>query len=62
MKSLLLVDDELGMSVEIQQKLERAKFHVELARDVESAQDLVGKIHFDLIMLDSTSRKKAKDA
>jgi DNA-binding response OmpR family regulator len=60
MKSLLLVDDELGMSVEIQQKLERAKFHVELARDVESAQDLVDKTHFDLIMLDLNLKEESK--
>lgn len=60
MKSLLLVDDELEMSVEIQRKLERAKFHVELARDVESAQDLVDKTHFDLIILDLNLKEESK--
>lgn len=60
MKSLLLVDDELEMSVEIQRKLERAKFHVELARDVESAQDLVENTHFDLIILDLNLKEESK--
>jgi DNA-binding response OmpR family regulator len=59
MKSLLLVDDELEMSVEIQRKLERAKFHVELAHDVESAQDLVDQTHFDLIMLDLNLKEES---
>ena len=52
MKSLLLVDDDWEMSIEIQRKLDRAKFHVELASDVKSAQTLVEKCHFDLIILD----------
>ena len=60
MKSLLLVDDELEMSVEIKRKLERAKFHVELARDVESAQDLVDKTHFDLIILDLNLKEESE--
>ena len=51
MKSLLLVEDQLTLAMQIQQGLEKARFRVELAGDFDSAQELVNKDHFDLIVL-----------
>jgi DNA-binding response OmpR family regulator len=52
MKSLLLVDDEPLISVELQKALQKAGFHVERAEDVETAKETVGKTHFDLMIVD----------
>jgi DNA-binding response OmpR family regulator len=52
MKSLLLVDDEPLISVELQNSLQKAGFHVERAEDVESAKAMVDKTHFDLMIID----------
>ncbi len=60
MKSVLIIDDELELSVEIQKKLQRAGFQVDLAQDVESAQDLVENTHFDLIILDLNLKEESK--
>jgi DNA-binding response OmpR family regulator len=52
MKSLLLVDDEPVLSVELQKALQKSRFHVELVEDVTSAQHLIEKAHFDLLIVD----------
>ncbi|WP_263357712.1 response regulator transcription factor [Acidicapsa ligni] len=52
MKSLLLVDDEPVISVELQKALQKSRYHVELAEDVVSAQRLVETGHFDLIIIE----------
>jgi DNA-binding response OmpR family regulator len=52
MKSLLLVDDEPLISAELQKALQKSRFHVERAEDVESAQRMVEKTHFDLMIVD----------
>ena len=52
MKSLLLVDDEPLISIELQNALQKHGFHVERAEDVESAKAMVEKTHFDLMIVD----------
>jgi DNA-binding response OmpR family regulator len=54
MKSLLLVDDESVISVQLQKALQDSRYHVELVEDVASAQRLVlaEKSHFDLIIIE----------
>lgn len=52
MKSLLLVDDESVISVELQKALQKSGYHVELVEDVASAQRIVEKSRFDLIILE----------
>lgn len=52
MRSLLLVDDEPVLSAELQKALQKSRFHVELVEDVASAQQLIEKNHFDLMIVD----------
>lgn len=71
MKKVLLVDDELDLIIEIQRKLERARFRVELAQDVESALDLVhekspdensrdAQPNFDVVILELNLKENCK--
>jgi DNA-binding response OmpR family regulator len=52
MKSLLLVDDEPLISVELQKALQKAGFLVDHAEDVEAAKEMVERTHFDLMIVD----------
>jgi DNA-binding NtrC family response regulator len=51
-KSILIVDGEPELSVEIQKQLQRAGFRVVLAQDCESAQDLAEQARFDLFIVE----------
>lgn len=58
MKALLLVDDEPLVSSELQKALQKYRFHVECAEDVESAKHMVEKTHFDLMIVDLNLKAK----
>jgi DNA-binding response OmpR family regulator len=60
MKSLLLVDDEPVVSVELQKALQKSRYHVELAEDVETAQHMVETTHFDLMIVDLNLKAERK--
>ncbi len=60
MKSLLLVDDEPEISVELQKALQKSRYHVELVHDVASAERLIEKTHFDLIIVELNIKANAE--
>jgi DNA-binding response OmpR family regulator len=52
MKSILLVDDEANICVELQGMLQGFGYHVEVAHTFESALSWFGKGHFDAIVVE----------
>jgi DNA-binding response OmpR family regulator len=56
MKSILLVDDEENICVELQRTLQGLGYHVEVAHTFESALSCFGKSHFDVIFLEFNLR------
>ena len=52
MKSILLVDDEVSICVELQGTLQGFGYHVEVAHTFESALSWFGKSHFDVILVE----------
>jgi two-component system, OmpR family, response regulator QseB len=61
MKSLLLVDDEVPIALELQRTLQGFGFHVEAAHTFESALDRAGKSCFDAILVEFNLRSELCD-
>jgi PAS domain S-box-containing protein len=51
-RRILVVEDEPGAATLQRRRLERAGFRVALARDVEAAMDLLGRVAVDLVVID----------
>ena len=51
-RRILVVEDEPGAATLQRRRLERAGFRVALARDVEAAMDLLGRLAVDLVIID----------
>ena len=51
-RRILVVEDEPGAATLQRRRLERAGFRVALARDVEAAMDLLGRLPVDLVVID----------
>jgi DNA-binding response OmpR family regulator len=58
MKSILLVDDEANICVELQGTLQSSGYHVEVAHIFESALSWFGKSHFDVILVEFNLRSE----
>lgn len=58
MKSILLVDDEANICIELQRTLQSSGYHVEVAHIFESALSWFGKSHFDVIVLEFNLRSE----
>jgi CheY-like chemotaxis protein len=52
MKSILLVDDEANICVELQRRLQEFGYGVEVAHTFESALSCFGRPHFNVIVLE----------
>ena len=62
MKSILLVDDEATIGVELQRTLQELGYHVEISHTVESALGSVSKFRFDGIVVEfNLSSENATD-
>jgi PAS domain S-box-containing protein len=51
-RRILVVEDEPGAATLQRRRLERAGFRVALARDVEAAMELLGRVPVDLVVID----------
>src|ERR1700733_13258486 len=58
MKSILLVDDEENICVELQGMLQSFGYHVEVAHTSESALSWFGKSHLDVIVVEFNLRSE----
>jgi DNA-binding response OmpR family regulator len=58
MKSILLVDDEAAVSVELQRTLQELGYHVEIAHTVESALGSISEARFDAILVEFNLRSE----
>jgi len=58
MKSILLVDDEANVCVELQETLQGFGYQVEVAHNFESALSCFGKAHFDAIVVEFNLRSE----
>jgi DNA-binding response OmpR family regulator len=58
MKSILLVDDEASVCVELQETLQGFGYQVEVAHNFESALSCFGRAHFDVIVLEFNLRSE----
>ncbi len=61
MNSILLVDDEHAISVQLQQTLQDFGYHVELAQTVEQALGMAKKTPFDLLLVDLNLRSERSE-
>jgi DNA-binding response OmpR family regulator len=52
MNSILLVDDEAAICVELQRTLQELGYHVELAHTFESALGSINETRFDAILVE----------
>ena len=52
MKSILLVDDEAAVCVELQRTLQELGYHVDVAHTFESALGSIGEARFDAILVE----------
>ena len=58
MKSILLVDDEAAISVELQRTLQDIGYHVAIAHTVESALEATSEVRFDAILVEFDLRSE----
>jgi DNA-binding response OmpR family regulator len=58
MKSILLVDDEVAIAVQLQESLQRFGYQVEAAHTFESALDAISNAHFDAILVEFNLRSE----
>jgi DNA-binding response OmpR family regulator len=61
MKSILLVDDEATIAVQLQETLQSFGYQVEAAHTFESAQGSISKRHFDAILVEFNLRSECSD-
>jgi len=52
MKSILLVDDEAAICVELQRTLQELEYHVEIAHTLETALGSIREARFDAILME----------
>jgi DNA-binding response OmpR family regulator len=58
MNSILLVDDEATICVELQRTLQELGYHVEAAHSVESARGSINQARFDAILVEFNLRSE----
>jgi DNA-binding response OmpR family regulator len=58
MKSILLVDDEVEICVELQRTLQELGYHVEVAHTVESALESISEARFGAILVEFNLRSE----
>jgi DNA-binding response OmpR family regulator len=61
MKSILLVDDEVEICIELQRTLQELGYHVEVAHTVESALESISEARFDAILVEFNLRSELCD-
>lgn len=58
MKSILLVDDEAAICVELQRTLHELEYQVEVAHTVESALESINATRFDMVLVEFNVRSE----
>jgi DNA-binding response OmpR family regulator len=58
MKSILLVDDEAAICVELQRTLHELEYQVEVAHTIESALESINATRFDMVLVEFNVRSE----
>ena len=60
MKSILLVDDEAAICVELQRTLQELEYHVEIAHTLETALGSIREARFDAILVEFNLKSECR--